>query len=222
MLEGDSTPREAPEAAGAAAGQHGFRILSETRAYNRYIQVEHRRVAYPDGREVDFDIVGHPKNSFHFVVVFAFDSASRTITVIREFAQAALPHSAVVLGLPCGGFDGGKHTSRLHAAQCELSEEAQLTGGTWHSLLPEAHPGILEGKWSRNRFTPFLCIDPVPDKTPGEKDAEEHISAQQLSVEEVRQACLAGDMLLPSMQACVSAFAWLESCHKIEHTQHVL
>ena len=67
--------------------------------------------------------------------------------MLREFAQAALPHSAMVCGLPCGGYDPRKHESTQHAAQCELSEEAHLTGGTWHSLLPDGHPGVLEAKW---------------------------------------------------------------------------
>ena len=67
--------------------------------------------------------MGHPKNDYHFVVVFAFDSASGTVTMLREFAQAALPHTEMVWGLPCGGFDPRRHESKRHAAQCELSEE---------------------------------------------------------------------------------------------------
>ena len=27
-------------------------------------------------------------------------------------------------------------------------------------LLEDSHPGIAEVKWCRNRFKPFLCIDP--------------------------------------------------------------
>lgn len=38
--------------------------------------------------------------------------------------------------------------------------QACLKGGEWHSLLPDHHPGIAEVKWCRNRFTPFLCVDP--------------------------------------------------------------
>ena len=141
-----------------------------------------------------------------FVVVFAYDSASATATLIREFAQAAPPHAATVLGLPCGGYDPKKHGSMEEAARRELSEEVHLTGGTWHRLLPEGHPGILEAKWCRNRFTPFLCVDPAADDAPGARDAEEHIQVLRgVSLERLREAMAGGEMLPPSVQTCVSA-----------------
>jgi hypothetical protein len=42
----------------------------------------------------------------------------------------------------------------------DLDAQAMLAGGTWHRLLSEDHPGLLEVKWCVNRFTPFLVIDP--------------------------------------------------------------
>ena len=48
-----------------------------------------------------------------------------------------------------------------------------LEGGELVELLPPDHPGIAEVKWCANRFTPFLCIDPVPAADPGARDAEE-------------------------------------------------
>ena len=62
--------------------------------------------------------------------------------------------------------------SDLHAAQCELSEEARLTGGEWIRLLPPAHPGISELKWSTNRFMPWLVLDAVPDSAPLPRDED--------------------------------------------------
>jgi len=41
-----------------------------------------------------------------------------------------------------------------------LGLQALLQGGSWHSLLPEGHPGIAEVKWCANRFSPYLCINP--------------------------------------------------------------
>jgi hypothetical protein len=38
--------------------------------------------------------------------------------------------------------------------------QAHLSGGQWVELLQPEHPGIAEVKWCRNRFRPFLCIDP--------------------------------------------------------------
>jgi len=60
--------------------------------------------------------------------------------------------------------------SDLHAAQCELSEEARLTGGEWVRLLPAGHPGVSELKWSTNRFLPWLVLDPVLDAAPLPRD----------------------------------------------------
>ena len=48
-----------------------------------------------------------------------------------------------------------------------------LEGGELVELLPPDHPGIAEVKWCANRFTPFLCIDPVQAAAPGARDAEE-------------------------------------------------
>ena len=38
--------------------------------------------------------------------------------------------------------------------------QAMLVGGEVVELLPEGHPGQSELKWSRNKFKPFLFIDP--------------------------------------------------------------
>ncbi len=209
----DCTPEAAAGVAGGSAdgfSAEGFSVVSESSAYRRYLQVEDRLVRYPDGREARFDIVGHPSNGHCFVTVFAYCTASATVTMLREFAQAAPPHGTTVLGLPCGGYDPGRHSSMLHAAQLELSEEARLRGGSWHPLLPDGHPGILEAKWCRNRFTPFLCIDPVPDDAPGARDAEEHIEVlHDTPLRRLREAMAAGELLLPSMQTCFCALEWL-------------
>lgn len=57
----------------------------------------------------------------------------------------------MIFGLPAGGVDPGKHSSIDEAARAELSEECHLRGGTLTRLLPHDHPGIVEGKWLRNR-----------------------------------------------------------------------
>ena len=188
-----------------------FVVRSERVVYKRFLQVESREVAYPDGRTASFDIVGHPKNRYVFVVVFVFHTASQSVTLLREFAQAAPPHSTHVLSLPCGGYEPSKHASMEAAARAELSEEAHLSGGAWHCLLPHQDPGILEAKWCRNRFTPFLCIDPEADSRPGARDAEEEIEVlREWPLTRLREAMAAGELLLPSLQTSVSALAWLE------------
>ena len=85
-LEANADSQRKP--ASTPAVLEGFEVLSETPVYQRYLQVEDRTIRYPDGHEARFDIVGHPRNAYCFVVVFAFDSAHQTVTVLREFAQA--------------------------------------------------------------------------------------------------------------------------------------
>ena len=139
--------RARPAAAGCVDVNPGFRVEGEEReVYRRFLAVYDRKVVYPDGRVADFDIVGHPR-SYHFVCVFVFHTADRSVTLLREFAQAGLPEAALVFGLACGGYDPRKHRSVQHAAESELSEEAQLEGGEWMRLLPANHPGVLEAKW---------------------------------------------------------------------------
>ena len=211
--EPDRDAREtAPPQVAADARLEGFAILAEAVAYKRYLQVEDRLVRYPDGGEAAFDIVGHPKNRYQFVVVFAYHTegggggGAPRVTMLREFAQAAPPHAAMMWNLPTGGYDPPKHCTLLAAAKAELSEEARLAGGTWHSLLPEGHAGVLESKWCRNRFFPFLCVDPVHDAAPGARDAEEHIDeVKTLTLPELRAAMAGGELLPPALQTCVCA-----------------
>ena len=48
----------------------------------------------------------------------------------------------------------------------EMQAQAHLSGGEWRELLPPEHPGIAEVKWCRNRFRPFLCIQPQARRWP--------------------------------------------------------
>lgn len=188
------------------ATDSGFRITSRRQVYKRYLQVEDRQVVYPDGRQAAFDIVGHKHFDTCFVSVFVYHNASNSVTMLREFAQAALPQADMLYGLPSGGYDPDKHSSLLHAAQCELSEEVQLCGGSWVHLLPEEHPGVLESKWCRNRFNCYLCIDPEPDPKPRALDYEEHIEVlREVPVMEAWRAALSGNMMLSSVQCCLLA-----------------
>lgn len=180
----------------------------EPTVYRRYLAVQDRRVAYPDGRLANFDIVGHPKCDYQFAVVFPFH-ADGTVTLLREFAQAALPGPPTVYSLPCGGYDPRRHRDVAHAAASELSEEALLEGEVT-PLLRAAHPGVLEAKWCRNRFTPYLCIEPTPAASPDARDFEEHCEVLRLPIAEVRALMLGGEMLLPSVQTCALAFDALE------------
>ena len=86
----------------------GFTITSETQAYKRYLTVFDRQITYPDGRTAAFDIVGHPRSSFQFAVVFVYWSERKRVTLLREFAQAA---AGLVYNFPTGSYDAGKDSS---------------------------------------------------------------------------------------------------------------
>lgn len=58
------------------------------------------------------------------------------------------------------------------AAESELSEEAQLKASELINLLPNDHPGVMEVKWCKNRFYPFLALDVTQDSDPKPKDEE--------------------------------------------------
>jgi len=148
-----------------------FKIISEATVYRRYLKVVDRLVEFPNQEKIHWDIVEHSFNDSHlFVCIFPFDLKTKTTTLIREYCQGT---NSMSFGLPCGHFDRDHHKDLLHAAECELSEEAQLKTEIMINLLPpENSEGILEIKWGSNRFIPFLALDPISDVKPLPKDKE--------------------------------------------------
>lgn len=100
----------------------------------------------------------------------------------------------------------------METAQYELSEEAHLKGGRLISLLPSSQPeGISELKWSKNRFVPYICINPVLDDNPKERDAEEYIEiVRDVSIDDFTQMVMRGEVMLPSVQTGWMAIEWLK------------
>ena len=62
----------------------------------------------------------------------------------------------------------------------------------------------------RNRFTPFLCVDPRPAAQPLPRDAEEYVEVLRMPAEQLRDTMCSGEMLTPSVLTCVLALAHLE------------
>ncbi|KAG2441556.1 hypothetical protein HXX76_003177 [Chlamydomonas incerta] len=159
---------------------------------------------------VQYDVVGHPQCHFASAVAFPFHPATATepaqVTLVREYAQGP---NALMYTLPCGGFDPKKHANLRECAMAELREEAMLVGGEVVDLLPEDHPGQSELKWSRNKFKPFLFIDPQPDASGhAERDVEEHtIQVTRVTIPELYDIIQTGQMMMLSVYA---AFMSLE------------
>jgi ADP-ribose pyrophosphatase YjhB (NUDIX family) len=189
-----------------------FKILHQKELYSRYLSLYDRKIEFPNGIQVDYDIIGHKFNTTgYFVCVFPFDSKKKTTTIIKEFCQAS---NSMKYSLPCGHFDIKHHRDFKHAAECELSEEANLKSNYWIPLLPEGHNGILEVKWCVNKFIPFLAMDYQTDPNPMPKDKEEYIiTINDLNINQLKEIILNGEMLLHSVQTSFMAINYLEKNH---------
>ncbi|KAI8047836.1 uncharacterized protein B0P05DRAFT_592485 [Gilbertella persicaria] len=184
-------------------------VLSEEISHKRFITVWNRKTQFDDGRVVEWDVVGHNTPYPTFVVVFTFDTKTKTTSILKEYAQGTneMKYTCVA-----GSFDRRKHQNILQAAQHELSEEAQLKQGEWINLLPQDHSpdGISELKWGRNRFIPYLCLNPIKDDTPMERDAEEYIQVvHHVPIPDLKQFITRAEMMLPSVQTCWMALEYL-------------
>lgn len=87
-----------------------------------------------------------------------------------------------------------------------------MTGGEWISLLPKDHSsdGISELKWGKNRFIPYLCLNPSTDANPLARDAEEYMEVvNDVPVKEVESFITRGEMMLPSVQTSWMALIYL-------------
>ncbi|CAO3631885.1 unnamed protein product [Mucor hiemalis] len=186
------------------------KVVSETVSHKRYITVWDRTTEFNDGRVIKWDVVGHDTPYPTFVVVFTFDSKTQTTCILKEFAQGT---NEIKYTCVAGSFDRRKHTSILEAAQHELSEEARLKDGRWINLLPTDHSpdGISELKWGKNRFIPYLCIDPVHDENPLERDAEEYMEVvHNVPINDLRKFITNAEMMLPSVQTTWMALEYLK------------
>ncbi|GJP73969.1 hypothetical protein CLOP_g4630 [Closterium sp. NIES-67] len=168
-------------------------------------QGEQRAELWPQ-QVVEYDVVAANTKSCHFVCVLPFHSKTKTVTLLKEYAQGA---NALVYTVPCGGYTDN-HTSLEDCARRELSEEAKLCGGQLIKLVGDDHPGLLEVKWCKNRFTPFLVIDPQDDADPLPRDLEEFIEVHRVPVDDLQGMALGGDMLLPSVVTCTMALQYLK------------
>ena len=65
-----------------------------------------------------------------------------------------------------------------------------MEGTNWQRLLPDDHPGILEGKWCLNRFVPYACdvraLDAAGERA--QRDAEELIGESEGAREKIESA----------------------------------
>lgn len=123
----------------------GFTIISERPVFQRYQTIWDRKVRFPDGHVVSYDVFGNEQSNFKSVFVFPFHSATQTVTLIKEYSPGANEEQ---FSFVAGMFERDKHASLEQAAYSELSEEAHLKGG---KLMPLSvnDTGISADKYSK-------------------------------------------------------------------------
>mmetsp|Transcript_22752 Transcript_22752/g.51565 ORF Transcript_22752/g.51565 Transcript_22752/m.51565 type:complete len:238 (-) Transcript_22752:125-838(-) len=195
--------------------EHGYTIIDEQIRYSGWRQVLRRRVSAPHlgDKHLDFDVIDQAK-SCGAVVIFAWNSTSKTATIIREYMPG--PHR-VLSGLAAGIVEDDKHgieldgreSLELIAARCELEEECHLAGGTWYRLTDEG-VSISMDKYVVTEITPWLVIDPEHVLKPRPMDDEEDIVIiSGVPTDDILKTIREGDMNI------VGAFASLLALEKL-------
>jgi hypothetical protein len=163
----------------------GFHLISDTVLYEKWRKLIRRQVRLPSGLLVDFEIVAQSSgqhrsdegNNNHgatttdqAVVVFVWNTATQTATLIREYMPSV---HRKMFGVAAGMVESDKHleedddntnhkekvSMQLTAAKFELEEECRLTGGQWIQLTDR--PVVMD-KYSTTALTAYLVLDPVP------------------------------------------------------------
>ncbi|KAL3937139.1 MAG: hypothetical protein SGBAC_007677, partial [Bacillariaceae sp.] len=145
-----------------------FEILDETVAYSRWRTIVQRKVKMRNGKVVDFDLVG-VKTGDAAVLVFAFDTKTKTATLVREYMPAS---HKVLWGVAAGLIEDKHGHDASLAAEHELEEECHLTGGKW---IPLANSATAMDKYALTNIHAYLVLDPKPAVNPRPLDEEEDI-----------------------------------------------
>jgi ADP-ribose pyrophosphatase YjhB (NUDIX family) len=159
----DSTITTSP-----ASEASGFEIIDEKIVYSGWRTILQRKVRMRNGKVVDFDLVG-VKTGEGAVLVFAWDTKSKTATVIREYMPAS---NRILWGLAAGLIEEKHGHDTELAARHELEEECHLKGGQWIPLLTQ--PAAMD-KYATTVIQCYLVIDPEPETNPKPLDDEEDI-----------------------------------------------
>eukprot|EP00274_Cyanoptyche_gloeocystis_P006111 CAMPEP_0196666396 /NCGR_PEP_ID=MMETSP1086-20130531/64492_1 /TAXON_ID=77921 /ORGANISM="Cyanoptyche gloeocystis , Strain SAG4.97" /LENGTH=219 /DNA_ID=CAMNT_0042003585 /DNA_START=243 /DNA_END=902 /DNA_ORIENTATION=- len=182
-----------------------FSIIREEIVYQKYMMLISQDVKYPNGKVINYDVTASQMDDYTAVTIFPFCTKTKTTTLLREYCPGP---NAMMYSLPGGGYDKSKHRDLQHAAECELSEEAQLRGGTWVPLMASVKNGVAMGKSTKNRFVPWLVLDPEPDPNPMAQDYEEFIMPHRgIPIDDLQDIIFSGEILLTS---CITSFVALE------------
>lgn len=187
----------------------GFQILGETVAYSRWRTIVQRKVKMRNGKVVDFDLVG-VKTGESAVLVFAFDTKTKTATLVREY----MPASHKVLWGVAAGLVEDKHGHDVAlAAQHELEEECHLTGGEW---IPLSNASTAMDKYALTQIHAYLVLDPKPATNPKPLDEEEDIEiVSGVTIPEIMEYIANGEMNLVGGWGCMLAISKLRELNLV-------
>lgn len=186
---------------------HHYDIIREEVLYEGWRKVIRRSVQSPNlTKSIDFDVIDQTHSSSGAVIIFAWNSTSKSATIIREYMPG--PHR-VLGGLAAGIVEDDKHMSEEDAARFELEEECHLGGGTWYRLTDD-EVSVPMDKYVVTEITPYLVIDPHHVPNPRPTDDEEDIEiVTGVTAEEIMQMIKKGDMNL------VGGWGSLLALHKL-------
>lgn len=152
----------------------GLTIREEV-VFRGYRNIVRREVRLPNDHKVIYDVLTQKHLS---VVVFPWDSRSKTTTLVREYHPGP---EKFLYGTVAGMYELNKHTSPLECGKHELEEEAQLQSNQWYELVDTAKTsmGMPFDKYSNNHFFPYLALDCESVINPKPMDDDEFITLQR-------------------------------------------
>ncbi|CAJ1958828.1 unnamed protein product [Cylindrotheca closterium] len=186
-----------------------FEILDEKIAYSGWRTIVQRKVKMRNGKVVDFDLVG-VKTGDAAVLVFAFDTKTKTATLIREYMPAS---HKVLWGVGAGLIEEKHGHDAYLAAQHELEEECHLTGGEW---IPLTNAATAMDKYALTNIHAYLVLNPEPAINPKPLDDEEDIEiVPGVAIGEIMEYIANGEMNLVGGWGCMLAISKLRELNLI-------
>ena len=195
-------------------------LVSDDVLYDGWRRLIRRRVRLPSSLMVDFEIVAQ-RGTDQAVLVFVWDSRTKTATLIREYMPAC--HQRV-LGLAAGmvelkheSQDHNSKDARLVAAEHELEEECRMRGGTWYKVTEQ---DSTMDKYSTTKLGVYLVIDPEP--VPAEEalprdDTEEGMEVVKgVTIQKIMALIASGQLTVVGGWACLLAINKLKEIGEVD------
>mmetsp|Transcript_27356 Transcript_27356/g.62802 ORF Transcript_27356/g.62802 Transcript_27356/m.62802 type:complete len:180 (-) Transcript_27356:51-590(-) len=154
------------------------------------------------------------------VVVFAWDTRTKTATLIKEYNPGCM---RIITGVAAGIIESGdKHDGGdpMVAGRFELEEECHLRNGRWYSLL-EDDTTVPHDKYSVTEFSAYLVLDADTIDSASEDvralDDEEDIEIiHGVSVPKILEMIRKGEMNLVGGWTCLLALEKLRELGEIQ------